>query len=75
MLGYIGQLYPKLSGTAFSIVLVIGLIGNTLINYLFGVISNAYGINQLPWLILAGVFCLAIFLMLVRPKIVSKIKI
>jgi len=42
ILGYVGQLYRELSGTAFSISLVIALIGNTLLNYLFGYISREF---------------------------------
>ena len=34
LLGYIGQLYANLSGTAFSIAFVIALAGNSIINYL-----------------------------------------
>jgi MFS family permease len=47
MLGFVGDLYSELSGTAFSFVLVFGLAGNMLINYLMGVISQAFGIEHL----------------------------
>jgi MFS family permease len=50
VLGFIGQLYPKLSGTAFSIAFVIALTGNILINYLTGILIKSSGINQLPLL-------------------------
>ena len=40
ILGYVGQLYATLSGTAFSIALVIALTGNTIINYLFGLVAD-----------------------------------
>lgn len=74
MLGYIGQLFPDLSGTAFSIVLVIGLTGNTAINYLFGLISHNYGIWQLPWLLAVSVIFRVILLFLIRQKISSGVK-
>lgn len=74
MLGYAGQLYPNLSGTAFGIVLVIGLIGNTIINYLFGFISHSYGIHLLPWLLLITAVCRIIILILLRKNVSLKIK-
>ena len=47
MLGFVGSRYPKLSGTAFSFVLVIALIGNMMVNFLMGVISDKFGIHHL----------------------------
>jgi len=47
MLGITGSRYAERSGTAFSFVLVVALIGNMLVNYLMGVIANRYGIHQL----------------------------
>ena len=75
ILGYIGQLYANLSGTAFSIALVIGLSGNTIINYLFGMITDKYSIHYLPRLIIACVICMIILLMGIRRKIAPKIKL
>jgi FHS family glucose/mannose:H+ symporter-like MFS transporter len=51
MLGITGERYPTLSGTAFSIVIIMALIGNTLLNYLTGIISNTWGIKFFPLLI------------------------
>jgi MFS family permease len=75
MLGYVGHLYSTLSGTAFSIVLVIGLIGNILINYLFDLISHQQGFALLPWLLMASVVFRLIFLLLVKKKIHLHIKL
>ena len=47
MLGFVGSRYAELSGTAFSFVLFFGLLGNMLINYLMGIISQNFGINHL----------------------------
>jgi hypothetical protein len=69
ILGYIGHIYANLSGTAFSIAFVIGLTGNTLINYSFGLISNRYGTKQLPVLLL---MCDRLF---ADPAIINKSKI
>ncbi|MDX9726586.1 MAG: MFS transporter [Bacteroidales bacterium] len=47
MLGLAGERYEKLSGTAFSFVLTIALLGNMIINYMMGVISDKTGIGNL----------------------------
>jgi len=74
ILGYIGQIYANLSGTAFSIAFVIALSGNTLANYLFGIISNSYGTKQLPVCLLSIIGCLFVLILLIRKNISSKIK-
>ncbi len=74
ILGYIGHIYANLSGTAFSIAFVIGLTGNTLINYFFGLLSNEYGTKQLPVLLICVITCLLIQLLLIKRNISSKIK-
>lgn len=47
MLGFVGERYKKLSGTAFSFVLTIALLGNMLVNYVMGIISQKYGISNM----------------------------
>ena len=47
MLGYVGNRYKELSGTAFSVVLVVALLGNMIINYGMGIIAQNYGIRHL----------------------------
>jgi fucose permease len=49
LLGFVADLYPAISGTAFSFVLVIALLGNMAINYLVGVMSEWYGTQHLPF--------------------------
>jgi MFS family permease len=51
MLGITGERYPALSGTAFSIVIIMALIGNTFLNYLTGLMSEVMGIQFFPILI------------------------
>ena len=75
ILGYVGQLYRELSGTAFSISLVIALVGNTLLNYLFGYISRQYGVSYLPVQIIACTVCMFIVLLLIKRKISGKVKL
>ncbi len=48
LLGYVADLYPAISGTAFSVVLVIALLGNMGINYSVGVLSDVLGPGNLP---------------------------
>lgn len=47
MLGFVGDRYKELSGTAFSLVLVIALLGNMIINHSMGIIAQTYGIGHL----------------------------
>lgn len=75
VLGYVGELYASLSGTAFSIALVIALIGNTFINYLVGVISQSMGIETFPYIIIISVLLLSVTLLLSLNRISGKIKI
>ena len=75
ILGYVGQLYAHLSGTAFSIALVIALTGNTILNYLFGFIADKYSISHLPVLIIACIICMLILLLLIKHKIADEIKL
>lgn len=45
ILGYIGDLYSKMSGTAFSVAMTIAMIGGMLLPYLAGIIGDAYGLK------------------------------
>jgi fucose permease len=74
ILGYIGQMYTTLSGTAFSLAFVIALTGSTLMNYLFGVVSSEYGTKQLPVLLLCAIACLFVIIFLIKKHLSSKIK-
>lgn len=51
-LGMVGDKFAALSGTAFSMIFVIALIGNMIINYGMGQLSFNYGIAQLPILLI-----------------------
>ncbi len=75
ILGYVGQLYAQLSGTAFSIALVIALVGNTLINYSFGLVTDKYGIDYLPLAMLATMSCMLLLLFFIYRKIRSTLKL
>lgn len=62
MLGLVGSRYAHVSGTAFSFVLVISLVGNMLINYLMGVVSNAFGIQHMTTVALLSIICMLLLL-------------
>jgi FHS family glucose/mannose:H+ symporter-like MFS transporter len=60
MLGLTGNRYPHLSGTAFSFVLVLGLLGNMIINYAMGQTAEHYGIRHLTSFTLVELFFMVI---------------
>jgi MFS family permease len=74
ILGYVGELYKDLRGTAFGLVFFIAIIGNTFMNYLMGIIAEKFGIDKYPLVLL---FC-ALFLLLIAtmklPNIVKQKK-
>lgn len=70
MLGFVGDRYEKLSGTAFSLVLVMALVGNMLVNFLMGVIAEAFGIQHLTTV----AFTLLAIMLLLSLTILKKIK-
>jgi Major Facilitator Superfamily. len=66
MLGFVGNLYTELSGTAFSIVLTIALIGNMLVNFAMGIIAEEYGVQHLTtvaFTLLTAMFFLSIIIL------------
>lgn len=46
MLGYVGSMYPEISGAAFSLVLFIALTGNAILNAIGGVVFETYHIGS-----------------------------
>lgn len=75
ILGYIGDIYKNLSGTAFSIALVIALLGNTLINYSIGIISQNYGIQKFPVVLIISLIIMTVLLSISLKTISNKTKI
>ncbi len=73
MLGIVGNRYSKLSGTAFSFVLVIALIGNMLINYVAGIIAQHYGVQQVVNVALVEVAVMIVLCLFIRKMTVNKI--
>ena len=65
-LGYVGDRYASVSGTAFSIVISIALIGSMIINYVMGIVAERYGVDHvvtIVFVLTVGMLCfsLAIF--------------
>jgi fucose permease len=69
MLGFVGDRYGAVSGTAFSIVISIALAGNMAVNYLMGILAKQFGIQQLTTL----AFTLTFFMLLLSLTILKKL--
>lgn len=65
VLSYIGDLYPTQSGTAFSTIFFIALIGNMTINKSFGFLAQIHGVQQYTKVMLVCLIASAILLALV----------
>lgn len=72
MLGFVGDLYKDFSGTAFSIVLTIGLLGNMLVNYLMGYIAENYGIMHLTSVAFIEILLMVVLSFIILKKINNK---
>lgn len=75
ILGYVGEIYAELSGTAFSIVIVIALLGNTILNYLVGAVAQSAGIGSFPVILMISIVLMTVLLYSVLNKLKLKIKI
>jgi MFS transporter, FHS family, glucose/mannose:H+ symporter len=60
VLGFIGDLFADLSGTAFGMALVIALAGSTILNYSVGALAQSAGIGIYPWIHLGATVALAL---------------
>jgi MFS family permease len=69
MLGYVGDRFKELSGTAFSIAFVIALIGNMIINYSMGFIVQKYGVRQLTTVGFVEFFIMALLCIAILKKL------
>ena len=69
MLGFVGNRFNELSGTAFSLVLFIALFGNTLINYGMGIIAQSFGIQHLITFAFAETFIMMVLFFIILGKV------
>lgn len=74
VLGYVGELFPGFTGTAFSIVITIALIGNVLLNGLTGIVSQKYGVNYFPLILVACVIGTMVVFTVVFRKIKDRLQ-
>ena len=74
ILGYVSELYTDFRGTAFSFVFFIALLGNSIMNYLMGLIAHNYGIGKYPWMLVFCVLCLISIAILRLPLIIKRNK-
>lgn len=65
VLSYIGDLYPSQSGTAFSTIFFVALLGNMTINKSFGALAQIHGVEQYTVVMLGCLALSAILLWLV----------
>ncbi|HRN57377.1 MAG TPA: MFS transporter [Agriterribacter sp.] len=69
MLGLVGSRYADVSGTAFSLVLVIAITGNILVNYLMGVVAETYGIQHFITLLYAELGVMVLLFIFIFKKV------
>ncbi len=61
VLGHVSEMYEEMRGTAFSVVIFIAVLGNTIINFLVGFLAKYFGFGLYPWMLL---FCSVCILLL-----------
>jgi FHS family glucose/mannose:H+ symporter-like MFS transporter len=69
ILGYVGDRYERLSGTAFGVVLVMALMGGTALPYVTGVLGDAFGLRPSLTIVPAGLICVAVLFGITRPRL------
>ena len=69
MLGIVGNRYPDISGTAFSFVMAVALIGNILVNYSMGLVAENFGITHLTSFTFAELAVLVILAVMIFRKL------
>ncbi|WP_234408866.1 MFS transporter [Marinilabilia salmonicolor] len=69
MLGYTASAFPENSGTAFSIVMGIALIGNMILSSFVGFMLDMFGIGQLNLLLISFVIIMIGILSTVKYKL------
>lgn len=65
VLGIVGDLYPRHSGTAFSTIFVLALSGNMIVNKSFGMLAQQRGVGFYPLMMMACLAGSGVFLYLV----------
>ncbi len=71
ILSYTAAFYPDGSGTAFSIVIGIGLFGNILLNALTGIVLERFGTANLNIILISCIVLMVILLKIIHYKLMS----
>ena len=66
MLGSAGEIFKEVSATAFSFAMLIAPIGNTLINYITGVLTEKFGMGVFPYVIMTEIVALLLLFVVIR---------
>lgn len=66
LLGLAGEMFKEVSATSFSFAMLIALIGNTIINYSTGLLTQRFGIQVYPYVILGEIVFMAFIFLLIR---------
>jgi fucose permease len=69
ILGYVGDRYERLSGTAFGVVFVMALTGGTTLPYVTGVLGDAFGLRPSLAIVPTGIVCVALLFSIARPRL------
>lgn len=72
VLGFVGDRYARLSGTAFSIVIVMALTGGMLLPWATGVFGNVYGLRGSFLVVPAALVLLSILLTIVSRRLAAR---
>ncbi|UCG27367.1 MAG: MFS transporter [Bacteroidales bacterium] len=75
ILGYTGEIFPAVSGTAFSTVMVIAMTGNILINYSMGLTASRFGISHYTSVLAISLIIMLLLLIFAIRRIRHQIKI
>jgi FHS family glucose/mannose:H+ symporter-like MFS transporter len=72
MLGFVGNEYKAVSGTAFSIVLTIALVGNMLVNFAMGIVVEKWGVQHLTTVAFTLLACMFFLSLIILNKLKLK---
>ena len=75
LLSYVGELFAEMPGTAFSIVMVIAVTGNIIINYFMGLAAHKFGISHYTSVLFISLITMLVFLIIALRMIRHHIKI
>ncbi|HBF95716.1 MAG TPA: hypothetical protein DDW66_05445, partial [Porphyromonadaceae bacterium] len=58
-------IFREVSGTAFSFAMLIALPGNTIINYSIGILTEKFGMNVFPYVVLVEIVMMIFIFLLI----------